>query len=148
MLYRLWGQYDPDMEYEQSEIPPEEISPSEDSSVDTLPADDYAKGKAHLLSSKEGKEMLEKLVSLGYCEPDTYRWKEEHSSYLMALFAYAIMQELGHRRGDWAAFRGLWCSEKKNNLTTLRDQALGAKKSKIYIETVKKVFPKFNPEKK
>ncbi len=143
-----WKLYDPDLEFVQSEILPEETSRSEDSSVDNIPINDHSKEIAKILSLDKGKEMMEKLVSLGYCEPVTYRWKEKHSSYLMALFAYAIIQEHNNKRGIWVAFSRLWCSEKKNNLTTLRDQALESPNSKSYIETVQSVFPNYNPDKR
>lgn len=135
----------PSAESSFSEGPSATTSPSIDSSLDILPV---GEGIDRILSSEKGKEMMEKLVSLGYCEPMTYRWYEKHSSYLMALFAYAIMQELGNRRGDWTAFSRLWCSEKKNNLTCLRDQALTSTNSKSLIETVQKVFPNYDPDKR
>ena len=130
-----WEKYNPNMgagDRDNPSILPEDISELE------IPP---------ILSTEKGRNTMEKMVQAGYCEPITYKWKEDYSTYLMALFAYAIIQEMDNEHGVWAALTSLWGNNGKNNISSLKTQALGAKNSKHLIETVQGVFPLYNPSK-
>lgn len=127
-LYRFleaWTHYEPPVE-------------SED--ITTTIPDIFTKGK--------GKEILDLMVSKGYCEPETLKWNPEKSTYLMALFATAIAQELNLTKNSRKPFNEIWGNNGKDrNISDLETQALGSKKSDDLISEVKELFPNYSPKK-
>ena len=95
------------------------------------------------LQNERGKRILNLLVEKGFCEPCSYKWKKEHSTYLMSLFVYAIMDELKIKRGVLKSFAMFWGNGEKTNITSLKTQAVDSKDWDNLYKTVKSVFPNF-----
>lgn len=117
-----WSHYEPSVESEQ---------------INTKRVPEvFTKGK--------GKEIMDKMVSKGYCEPETLKWNPEKSSYLMAMFSTAIAKELNLKKNPRKPFNDIWGNNGKNNLSSLEAQALDSKVSDELIREVKELFPNYS----
>lgn len=92
-------------------------------------------------TNSDGIKIMNRMVEAGYLEPGTYQWKDANSTYLQAIFADAIGQELGvPYRLKWKYFKGLWGDK---NYGDLFYKAISSKEYEVLESTVKKVFPKY-----
>lgn len=86
------------------------------------------------LQSDEAKELLERLVNNGYCEENTYKWKE--TQYEAAQAAYQISKIL-NLKCKWKIFEPLWGY--KNMAQTFHHVDVNANQEKIIA--IDRLFP-------
>lgn len=87
-----------------------------------------------------GKEIMDSMIMNNYCKAETLEWNNEHSSFLMALFADAIAEELQLGRERRKPFKELWGNHNYSDLLT---KAQDSKESDLLIEKVKEIIPSY-----